>query len=1251
MRSRSVRVPLGRDRLQARSVQRWEKDETLSSPWTVPTQGLFWVKRRAYGSERRYTCRPAECIYVVAIAPSFIYISGRRPPPTLKFDIFEPFPQQPRFSLSRPRFSTPLAFFETAQATGRCSRTEPLVHHRYTFGGHWPSPKSHVPHPPSHNYYHDTRRRCNPKSYAAAAAAAITLSTSATTGRRKAVNQATSRLAAATDLGTLDPSIRHFPTLDVLWSAGYYSSYYTCVHRMTHHRYLLTRFHLADLLGSPAVSPRQSPSGLRDTHIPAVRLPARLHAAGGPRAFRPPPGNWPADVLTPSARSNAMAPPIVVSPAEEPLETFRNALQYAYPAVLLFAFVIVGATDSILNALRKDDFVAPTVTGPGGKPLPVTKRKREIRDDGEHEQYSPACKSFFRCCMMLATFTFFCAGANVAARALYNRTASGGHGWWCGEPKTVYILGSAFLYLYVTVTLFDWTASPYLVHIVLWCIAFIGDLLILVSDIVILMRPHNVMVNLEDSKYLVEKGTNSWDDVDLSLAGLRLGLLAGMITVYYAIAWLRKQAERSRLEDSYSSDVDESTPLINSSANGYHSNGHARNGVAAGTNGTAEGTSAPTVDEEATFYRPEKLPHTTWFEYLRGYSVFFPYMWPSKHFRLQAIVVVCFILLILQRIVNVMVPVQIAHVTNELSGDYLAPGEQLKMPWASLGLLILYKLLQGPSGLLGSFRSLIWIPVSQHSYRALTTSAFEHVHSLSLDFHLGKRTGEVLSALNKGSSVNSFLEQVTFQVFPMLIDLFLAISYFFWQFDAVYAVFVCIITFYYLFLTIRMAQSTADQRRLMSNADREEEAVKNDSIISYETVKYFNAEEFEFNRYRDAIKNFQAAEAKVTWSISSMNICQSLVFMTGMLIAMMLGAYQVSTGQRKVGDFVALMTYLNQLQGPLNFFGTFYRTVQQAMISGERLLELFKQQPTVVDRPGAKAVTKCDGLIEFSKVQFAYDPRRPALRDLSFKCQPGTTTALVGESGGGKSTLFRLLYRYFNSTGGIIKIDGQDIKDVTIDSVRRHIGVVPQDTILFNDTLMYNLRYANQNASEKEIVAACEAASIHERIMSFPDGYYTKVGERGLRLSGGEKQRVAIARTLLKNPKVIMLDEATSALDTQTEQEIQSRLTKIGHGRTLLIIAHRLSTITHADQILVLKNGSIIERGTHEGLLEENKVYAKMWSKQAKAQKAAQDAFVAQHRAEKYLRKASLNGNGQDDDSSSSSDESTRNHQHRQQDT
>ncbi|KAI0901763.1 hypothetical protein F4806DRAFT_490238 [Annulohypoxylon nitens] len=949
---------------------------------------------------------------------------------------------------------------------------------------------------------------------------------------------------------------------------------------------------------------------------------------------------------------------VIISPPDSPAERVRDVTQYLYPDLLLLAFIAIGATHSVYTAMRKEDVVVPTVTGPGGKPLPVTKRRKSEDDATEPDEFSPNARRFFQSSMILATLTFLATGGAIAARALIHRSADGQHGWWCGEPKTVFVLGSAFLYVYLTLTMFDWKSSPSLVHILTWSFALCGEIIIFVCDVIILSRPHKVMTNLNRDKYVIVDEVDKWDMIDLGLSAGRIALLTGMIVVYYTIVLLRSRAELEKYEQGqeYDYEADEATPLLNGEANGYRTNGHsphpgANGSATANTNGAADG-SHQMVDEDAGFYRPEKLPHTTWFEYLRGYSVFFPYMWPNKQFRLQIIVVVCFFLLALQRWVNIMVPYQIGIVTNQLSGDDLEKGESIMMPWVSLGLLILYKLLQGPSGLLGSLRSLLWIPVSQHTYRALTTSAFEHVHSLSLDFHLGKRTGEVLSALNKGSSVNAFLEQVTFQVFPMLIDLFVAISYFYVRFDAVYAVIVCSITFYYLFLTIRMASKTADQRRAMSNADREEEAVKNDSIISYETVKYFNAEDFEFNRYKEAIHNFQVAEAKVTWSISTMNICQSLVFMIGMLVAMMLGAYQVTMGSRKVGDFVTLMTYLGQLQGPLNFFGTFYRTVQQAMISGERLLELFKQRPTVVDRPGAANVTSCEGRVEFSKVKFAYDKRKPALRNLTFTCEPGTTTALVGESGGGKSTLFRLMYRYFNCQEGNIRIDGRDIKDVTIDSVRRYIGVVPQDTVLFNDTLMYNLRYANQNATDDDIMAACQAASIHDRIMSFPDGYNTKVGERGLRLSGGEKQRVAIARTLLKNPKIIMLDEATSALDSHTEQQIQSRLANIGRGRTLLIIAHRLSTITHADQILVLHQGTIVEKGTHEKLLELNGRYASMWNRQAKAEKAAEDARNATRKAEKLLRKANIpspsadhhnrnehsNGN---DDSSSSSDEST----------
>ena len=404
-------------------------------------------------------------------------------------------------------------------------------------------------------------------------------------------------------------------------------------------------------------------------------------------------------------------------------------------------------------------------------------------------------------------------------------------------------------------------------------------------------------------------------------------------------------------------------------------------------------------------------------------------------------------------------------------------------------------------------------------------------------------------------------------------------------------------------------------------------------MVSYETVKYFNAERYEFNRYRGAVQDFQRAEYKVLLSLNIMNVSQNVVFTLGLLITCFIAAYQVTTGQRKVGKFVTLLTYMAQLQTPLNFFGTFYRSIQSAMINSERMLELFKERPTVVDDPAAGDLVSCQGEIRYNDVKFAYDSRKPALKGLNFRCAPGTTTALVGESGGGKSTVFRLLFRFYNTDDGSIQIDGHDVKTLKIDSVRRHIGVVPQDTVLFNETLMYNLKYANPSATDEEVYAACRAASIHDKILAFPDGYNARVGERGLKLSGGEKQRVAIARTILKDPRIILLDEATAALDSETEQHIQEALDKLSQGRTTLVIAHRLSTITTADQILVLHAGQVAESGTHSQLLVLKGRYASMWRKQIRAQKAAEEAKVLSDRAEQLRTEA------QGDESASQSED------------
>ncbi|ESZ98407.1 putative Heavy metal tolerance protein [Sclerotinia borealis F-4128] len=915
--------------------------------------------------------------------------------------------------------------------------------------------------------------------------------------------------------------------------------------------------------------------------------------------------------------------------------TILDLTHFNYPWILLVVFLASFITHSILTAEYSDES-GPMLTGPGGKPLPRSVRKtKQDRDKLKSQDFSPVRKLLFLWLSAGILVTFLGNAINIVVHALDKRE----NGWWCGEATAIYVCASLFFYSVFLISLVDTAPSPSIAHQVTWLVALVGELVLLAASLSLYTSAHRELNSLLVYDPDFHKYATQWEIVELVLDTIRVVLLLFCVA-FYCVFTLELSFKYRNKSRQPSSEPDENSPLLfngrangngHVSGNGSIANASAADSVSLNGHVIANGSAAQTdihgrpidqqrVDEVPAFYKPTTATTKTWWEYLKGYSLFFPYLWPARSARLQIVVVVCFLLVVMQRIVNIAVPLQVGRVTDALTGD----DKEATMPWVSISLLIVFKFLQGSSGILGAARSVLWIPISQYSYKALTTASFEHVHGLSLDFHLGKRTGEVLSALSKGNAINNFLEQVTFQVLPMIFDLGVAIGYFAYAFDAYYALVVSIITFSYIYLTIRMARWRSDQRRQMQNLSREEDAVKNDSLTSYETVKYFNAETYEFDRYRQAVSAFQKMEFKVTISLNILNISQNLVFMAGLLVTSFIAAYQVTTGKRQVGQFVTLITYMGQLQQPLNFFGSFYRGIQSAMISGERLLELFKEEPTVIDESSAEPLPACEGRIDFNHVKFSYDTRKPALEDLTFTCKPGTTTAFVGESGGGKSTVFRLLFRFYNTQNGSIQLDGHDIRDVTIDSLRHHIGVVPQDTILFNETLMYNLRYANQDATDEDIFNACRAASIHDKILAFPDGYDTKVGERGLRLSGGEKQRVAIARTIIKNPRIIMLDEATAALDSDTEQHIQEALKTLSEGRTMLVIAHRLSTITSADQILVLHAGRVAEAGTHSELLLKKGRYAQMWKKQIRAERAAEKASEMVARARALSEAASI---------------------------
>ena len=508
-------------------------------------------------------------------------------------------------------------------------------------------------------------------------------------------------------------------------------------------------------------------------------------------------------------------------------------------------------------------------------------------------------------------------------------------------------------------------------------------------------------------------------------------------------------------------------------------------------------------------------------------------------------------------------------------------------------------------GVLTQWRDGIFAKVAMHAVRRLAMLTFEHMHLLSLRFHLERKTGGLTRVLERGrNGIETIVRMLLLQLLPTIVEVVLVAWVLLFHFDWRYVIVVLLTVALYVGFTFYATEWRIGIRRKMNESDTDANAKAIDSLLNYETVKYFSAEEREAKRYDRSMKRYEEASVKAYTSLAILNAGQAIVFTIGLAAAMVLCAYGIESGRNTVGDFVMINAMMIQLYQPLNFMGLVYREIKQAVIDIEIMFSILNRKPEIVDRPGAQALKVGAGIIRFDNVSFAYEKARPILKGLSFEVGAGQTVAIVGPTGAGKSTISRLIFRFYDVTGGRILIDGQDIRDVTQKSLRAAIGMVPQDTVLFNDTIRYNIRYGEWDATDAEVEGAARAAQIDGFIRLSPKGYETEVGERGLKLSGGEKQRVAIARTILKAPPILLLDEATSALDTHTERDIQDALDRVSRNRTTLVIAHRLSTIVGADEILVLDQGVIVERGTHNELLGKSGLYASMWNRQREAEMA-----------------------------------------------